>query len=228
MKKIGILLLLGILIFSEADAQDNAYGVLGGLTVGTQKWNGFDRDPLLTWNGRFFYESLLNERLSVVGEVGMHNRGSGILAQYIVLGTGDLQTNFSKMVFRNVSVLGAAKQVYDLKENLEAYVKLGLRVEYTVADTFEIFEQYSEAIRPFNYGVTFGGGFHFGPKDGPIQFILDAQVSPDFSQQLYAPPATIWNRYTQQVQAFPEQKVTNLSFEITLGIRFVNKYYYED
>jgi hypothetical protein len=228
MKKIGTLLLLGILIFSEATAQDNAYGVLGGLTVGTQKWNGFDRDPLLTWNGRFFYESLLNERLSVVGEVGLHNRGSGILAQYIIPGTGKLQTNYSKMVFRNVSVLGAAKQVYEIKENLEGYMKLGIRVEYTVADTFDIFEQYSEAIRPFNYGVTFGGGLHFGPKDGPIQFVLDAQVSPDFSQQLYAPTANVWNRYTQQVQTFPEQKVTNLSFEITLGIRFVNKYYYED
>lgn len=228
MKKIFIILILGCLAFTNAQGQDNAYGVLGGLTVATQKWNGFDRDPLLTWNGRFFYESLLNERLSVIGEVGLHNRGSGILAQYIVPGTGNLQTNYSKMVFRNVSVLGAAKQVYEVKENLEAFVKLGLRVEYTVADTFEIFEQYSEAVRPFNYGVTLGGGFHFGPKDGPIQFVLDAQVSPDFSQQLYAPNAQIWNRYTLQYQTFPEQKVTNLSFEITLGIRFVNKYYYED
>lgn len=224
MKKILSLLVLGILIFTDAKTQDNAYGALGGLTLGTQKWNGFDRDPLLTWNGRFFYESLLNERLSVVGEVGLHNRGSGILAQYIVSGTGKLETNYSKMVFRNVSVLGAAKQVYEVKENIEAYMKLGIRVEYTVADTFDIFEEYSEAIRPFNYGVTFGGGFHFGPKDGPLQFILDAQVSPDFSQQLYAPSANIWNRYTQQFQTFPEQKVTNLSIEITLGIRFVNKY----
>lgn len=214
--------------FSSVKAQDNAYGVLGGLTIGTQKWNGFDRDPLLTWNGRFFYESLLNEKLSVVGEVGLHNRGSGVLGQYIVLGTGNLQTNYSRMVFRNVSVLGGAKQIYDVKDGLEAFVKLGLRVEYTVADTFEIFEQYSEAIQPFNYGITLGGGFHFGPKDGPVQFILEAQVSPDFSQQLYAPSANIWNRYSQSYQTFSEQKVSNLSFEITLGIRFVNKYYYED
>jgi hypothetical protein len=227
MKKIFIFLLLGILIFSEAEAQDNAYGVLGGLTIATQKWNGFERDPLLTWNARFFYESVLNDRLSVVGEFGLHNRGSGILAQYIVPGTGNLQTNYSKMVLRNASFMGAAKQIYDIKDGVDAYVKLGLRVEYTVADTFEIFEQYAEAIRPFNYGVTFGGGFHFGPKDGPIQFVLDAQVSPDFSQQLYAPPAQIYNRFTQQYQTFSEQKVTNLSFEITLGIRFVNKYYYE-
>ena len=227
MKKIFILLVLGCLIFTDAQAQDNAYGFIGGMSLGTQKWNSLDRDPLISWNGRAFYESLLNDRLSVVGELGLHNRGSGILNQYIVPGTGNLQTNYSKMVFRNVSFLGAAKQIYDVKDNMEAYVKLGLRLEYTVADTFEIFEQFSEAVRPFNYGVTLGGGLHFGPKDGPIQFVLDAQVSPDFSQQLYAPPAQIYNRYTQQYQTFSEQKVTNLSFEISLGIRWVNKYYYE-
>lgn len=228
MKKIITFLLLSCLIFSEIEAQDNAYGVMGGLTVGMQKWNGFERDPLLSWNGRVFYESLINDKLSVIGEFGLHNRGSGILAQYLVPGTTGITTNYSKIVIRNLSFLGAAKQMYDVKENMEAYVKLGLRLEYTVADTFEIYSQFSEAIQPFNYGVTLGGGLHFGPKDGPLQFVLDAQISPDFSQQIYAPAGQIYNRYTQQYQGFAEQKVTNISFEITLGIRFVNKYYYED
>lgn len=227
MRRIFIILILGCLVFTDIQAQDNAYGIIGGMTLGTQKWNGFDRDPLITWNGRAFYESILTDKLSVIGELGLHNRGSGILSQYIIPGTSNLQSNYSKMVFRNLSLMAAAKQVYSLKENTEAFVKLGLRLEYTIADTFEIFEQYAEAIRPFNYGVTFGGGFHFGPKDGPIQFILDAQVSPDFSQQLFAPQALIYNRFTQQYQTFSEQKVTNLSFEISLGIRWVNKYYYE-
>lgn len=227
MRRILTILLLSGLIFTDMQAQDNAYGFLGGLTLGTQQWNGFDRDLLLTWNGRFFYESLVTDKFSAVMEVGLHNRGSGIRSQFINLGSSNLQTRYSKMVFRNASIMGGAKQIYDLKENMEAYVKLGVRLEYTVADTFEIFEQYADAVRPFNYGITLGGGIHFGPKDGPVQFILDAQVAPDFSQQLYAPPAQIWNRYTQQYQTFSEQKVTNLSFEITLGVRWVNKYYYE-
>lgn len=228
MKRISILLILGCLIFTDLKAQDNAYGLIGGLTLGMQRWNGYERDVLLTWNGRAFYESILNDKLSIVGELGLHNRGSGVLSQYRVQGSQDLITNYSKMEMSNLSFLAAAKQVYGLRENVEAYGKLGLRMEYTVADTFEIFEQYSEAIQPFNYGVTFGGGFHFGPKDGPLQFVLDLQLSLDFSQQIYAPPAQIWNRYTQQFQQFSEQKVNNLSFEISLGIRFVNKYYYED
>lgn len=227
MKRIFTILILGCLIFTDIEAQDNAYGFIGGMTLATQKWNGFDRDPLLTWNGRAFYESLLSDKLSVVGELGLHNRGSGVLSQFIRQGSSNLNTNYSKMVMRNVSFLGAAKQIYDIKENTEAYVKLGIRLEYTVADTFEIFEIYSKAVQPFNYGITLGGGFHFGPKDGPVQFILDAQVSPDFSQQLYAPQANVWNRHTSQLQTFPEQKVTNLSFEISLGVRWVNKYYYE-
>lgn len=218
---------MSFLYLSSTQAQDNAYGFIGGMTLGTQKWNGFNRDPLLSWNGRAFYESIVTDKFSAVMELGLHNRGSGVLSQYIIQGQSGLTTNYSKMVLRNVSLLGGAKQVYDLKENTEAFVKLGVRLEYTVADNFEIFEQYTEAIQPFNYGITLGGGFHFGPKDGPIQFILDAQVSPDFSQQLFAPQANIWNRYTQQYQTFPEQKVSNLSFEISLGVRWVNKYYSE-
>jgi hypothetical protein len=118
--------------------------------------------------------------------------------------------------------MGGAKQIYDLKENMDAFVKLGVRLEYTITENFEIFEQYTEAIQPFNYGITLGGGFHFGPKDSRLQFILDGQVSPDFSQQLFAPQANIWNRFTQQYQTFPEQKVSNLSFEISLGVRWLN------
>lgn len=227
MKKVFIILILGCLAFTDIQAQDNAYGFIGGMTVGTQRWNGFDRDPLLSWNGRAFYESIVNDKFSAIVELGLHNRGSGLLTQFPVVGTGNLQTNYSKMVFRNASLMGGAKQIYGIKDNMEGFVKLGVRLEYTVADTFEIFEQYSEAVQPFNYGITIGGGLHFGPKDGPIQFILDAQVSPDFSQQLYAPQAQVWNRYTQQFQQFQEQRVTNLSFEISLGVRWVNKYYYE-
>lgn len=228
MKRIFTILILGLLIFSEAKAQDNAYGFLGGVTVGMQRWNGFERDPLLSWNGRVFYESLLSDKLSVVGELGLHNRGSSILSQYTVPGTNKFTTNYSKIVIRNASFLGAAKQVYNVNESVEAFIKLGVRLEYTVADTFEIFQGFSDAIQPFNYGITFGGGFHFGPKDGPLQFVLDAQISPDFSQQIYAPAGFVYNRYTQQNQAFAEQKVSNITFEISLGIRFVNKYYYED
>lgn len=213
---------MSCLYFTTAHAQYSAYGFIGGMTLGTQKWNGFDRDPLLTWNSRVFYESIVTDKFSAVVELGLHNRGSGVLSTYIIQGQPGLNTNYSKMVLRNASLMGGAKQIYDLKENMDAFVKLGVRLEYTITENFEIFEQYTEAIQPFNYGITLGGGFHFGPKDSRLQFILDGQVSPDFSQQLFAPQANIWNRFTQQYQTFPEQKVSNLSFEISLGVRWLN------
>jgi putative salt-induced outer membrane protein YdiY len=227
MKRIFILI-IGLLSILDLQAQDNAYGLISGLTVGTQKWNGFERDPLLTWNVRGFYESILNDGLSVDLEFGYHNRGSAILQQGFVSGTNQLVSEYYKMRIGNLSVLGAAKKIYQLKDNVEAYAKLGVRLEYSVTDSFEIFEQYTDAIQPFNYGFTLGGGFHFGPVDGPLQFVLDFQVSPDFSQQIYAPAGAIVNRFTGQPVQFSEQKVVNLSLEVSLGIRFVNKYYDEE
>jgi len=226
MKKIFILI-IGLLSILDLQAQDNAYGLLGGLTVGTQRWNGFDRDPLLTWNARGFYESILNDGLSVPIEFGYHNRGSALLQQGFVSGTNQLISQNYRMRIGNLSVLGAAKKIYKLKDNMEAYAKLGVRLEYSVTDSFEVFEQYTDAIQPFNYGFTLGGGFHFGPVDGPTQFVLDFQISPDFSQQIYAPAGTLINRFTGQPVSFSEQKVTNISIEISLGIRFVTKYYEE-
>jgi len=220
--------MIGLLSILDVQAQDNAYGLMGGLTVGTQRWNGFDRDPLLSWNARGFYESILSDELTIPIEFGYHNRGSAVLQQGIVLGSGQFVSQYYKMRVGNLSVLGAAKKIYKIKDNTEAYAKLGVRLEYTVTDSFEIFEQYTDAIQPFNYGFTVGGGLHFGPADGPVQFVLDFQVSPDFSQQIYSPPGSVYNRFTQQFVPVSEQKVINLSLEISLGIRFVNKYYYED
>lgn len=227
MKRI-LILIIGLLSILDLQAQDNAYGLMSGLTIGTQRWNGFDRDPLLTWNFRGFYESILNDELAIDLEFGYHNRGSAVLQRGAIIGTNQVVSQYYKMRFGNLSLLGAAKKIYKLKDNVEAYGKLGVRVEYTINDSLEIFDQYSEAIQPFNYGFTLGGGLHFGPVDGPVQFVLDIQVSPDFSQQIYAPPGTVYNRFTQQFVSFGEQKVVNLSLEISLGIRFVNKYYYEE
>jgi hypothetical protein len=227
MKRIFILI-IGLLAILDVQAQDNAYGLLGGLTVGTQRWNTFERDPLLTWNFRGFYESILNDGLSVPIEFGYHNRGSAFIYQGLAFGTNQFVTESYRIQIGNISVLGAAKKIYKLKDNIEAYAKLGVRLEYSVADSFEILQQYAEAIQPFNYGFTLGGGLHFGPVDGPVQFVLDFQISPDFSQQIYSPPGSYTHPVTRQPVQFSEQKVVNLSLEISLGIRFVNKYYEEE
>ena len=41
-----------------AYAQGFAFGAKGGLTVGIQQWESFQRDPLLRYHGDLFVESL--------------------------------------------------------------------------------------------------------------------------------------------------------------------------
>ena len=38
-------------------AQYAAHGVKGGLTIGTQKWNGQDREALFSYHAGYIYES---------------------------------------------------------------------------------------------------------------------------------------------------------------------------
>ena len=97
-----------------------------------------------------------------------------------------------------------------------------MRLEYTVGDTFDIYQNFTEGIRKVNYGATIGAGIQFGPKDGPLQFILDLQLSPDFSQQIFMPPGTYLGSYGGSTVAInvSEQKVINLAVEITAGFKF--------
>lgn len=229
MKQIIFLIVCLLSCWATATAQsDHAYGFLGGLTVGTQTWSGQERDPLIAWNGRAFYETLTGEGASFIGELGYHIKGSAIRSRFITQ-SGELFTNTYNMKVNNLSLLLGGKKEYPFfksnNENLSTYAKLGLRLEYTVGDTFDIFRNFTEGIRKINYGATLGGGIQFGPKDGPFQFVLDLQISPDFSQQIYIPPGQYYNRYSQTYQSFAEQKIINVAIELTLGIRFVNKYY---
>ena len=54
------LLLVIAILFSviQLDAQGFAWGIKGGFTLGTQNWNGFERDPLIKYHGILFIESL--------------------------------------------------------------------------------------------------------------------------------------------------------------------------
>ena len=227
------LFLIWVLIIGYADVQaqsDHAYGFLGGLTVGMQTWNGQDRDPLIAWNGRAFYEVLSDTENSLFGELGYHVKGSAIRSRFITQ-SGELFNNVNNMKVNNISLLLGGKRQYNLfkssNDNFSSYLKLGLRLEYTASDTFDILQNFTEGINRVNYGATIGAGIHIGPALGPVQFVLDLQLSPDFSQQIYIPPGQYYNRFTQTFQPFAEQKVINIAIELTLGIRFVNRYYDE-
>ncbi|MBK7429295.1 MAG: hypothetical protein IPI60_20815 [Saprospiraceae bacterium] len=58
--------------------------------------------------------------------------------------------------------------------------------------------------------------------------ILELQVQPDFSRQVFI-PTTRWNNpYNGQIQQLPEQNIRNLSVELSVGFRLLREIVYED
>ena len=60
MKK-AIYLIVFLLNVVIAHGQGSAFGVKGGLSLGTQKWNNLDQNVLFAWHGDIYVESLSEE-----------------------------------------------------------------------------------------------------------------------------------------------------------------------
>ena len=57
MKKHILLLCFAALAAMSLTAQNSAFGIKGGPTLGVQKWNGFQQDPLIKYHAIAFIES---------------------------------------------------------------------------------------------------------------------------------------------------------------------------
>jgi hypothetical protein len=51
---------------------------------------------------------------------------------------------------------------------------------------------------------------------------FEFQVSPDISNQIATPPSIYWDPYTNSNVNFPELRVRNLVFELTVGLKFTH------
>ncbi len=241
MKKYLLAVAITVTVFAFLDAQSYAFGVKGGLTLGTQKWNSFERDPLLKYNFIAFIESAEETgAFSVFAQLGYHVKGSAIRIRgnNILGGTFKLAEQFE---FQNLSLVLGGKQRYELPGGrAKAYYLLGIRGDYTVATNLSDFKEFNEqnptsAIFPFeqfvqklNYGVTVGGGFEF-PFSEFIAGILEFTVNPDFSKQYNQPPIpNVYDPFTMNNRTIPERAIRNITLEISLGIRFLRKIEYID
>ena len=80
----------------------------------------------------------------------------------------------------------------------------------------------------FLFGVLFGGGYEL-PFGKYVSGMLEFSVSPDFSKQIYLPPqATGFTDQSGNEIILREQNVSNVSFEISLGLRFLREITYYD
>lgn len=243
-----------------AQSNGTLYTVKGGLTIATQRWNAFDRDPLLTYHGALGIESVSeNSPFSLYAQLGYHVKGSAIRRTLFgsPFSAGAVSLPPRKFEFYNISlVLGAKQRFVDVGSSGNAYYIFGIRGDYTIDTNLDQYNTFVEdnnangsflitpgtfpfdiyyngstllGVRRINYGLTVGGGVDF-PFSEYMQGMIEFSVNPDFSLQ-YQQPAldNVRNPFNpNQSRNIPERNIRNLTFEVSLGIRFLRKVEYID
>lgn len=232
---------IGLVIYlSSMNAQGFAWGAKGGLLLGLQKWEGFQRDPLIKYQGSLFIESLPEEeKFSFFAQGGLHLKGSAIRNQRYFFANGEeFRPPTTEFIFRNLSVVLGAKQKFDFGLNGKKFYSFGLRADYTLSTNLDDFKQGGFApitfpdnffVRKFNYGVSVGGGLEF-PFSELIGAVVDLSINPDLSFQYMQPtiPNVTNPANPGQTITIPERRIVNITVELSVGFRFLRKIEYID
>lgn len=227
------IIILALCLFTSITAfsQSFWFGPKGAMSFNIQNWNGFERDPYVSFNGDIFIETD-NEysRGSLYAQLGFHTRGSSTRVNFF---NGDAQNQ--SFQFDNLVLEIGAKQKLTSRTNAGPYYMVGLRGEYTLGTNLSEYTVYQSAyypvedfVRKFNYGVTVGGGWDFEFSE-LIGGLIELTVNPDLSNQ-YEQQAipNVVNPFNGQTITLSERKVRNLTFEIKFGLRFMRKVEYID
>lgn len=204
-----------------------AYGLKGGATIATQTWNGYQRNALYSYHADAFIEVLgawrdKNEtgsfkRSSFQAQLGYHRKGSAF--RNIIFQGNQPAPN----VFHNLSLGLLGKGAFKTGKKHNAYYGIGLHIDYTMTYQLQGFGAQS-GVNRFNYGIWLGGGYEWSLSESLALFV-EISISPDISKQVYIPPG-LPTQFTDpisgQVILSTEQKVYNLPFELSVGIKFIN------
>jgi len=228
-----LLFLILCACLTQLNSQSFYFGPKLGPTIGLQQWNSFDRDPLLASHAAFFIESPDPQNLgSLYAQLGYHLRGSSIFTNNLT--TLNIQRNAIK--FRNLSLQVGAKKKLESEKSSSPYYHFGIRVEYTVSDNLDVYEQrnlnfpiypFPELVNKVNYGVNIGGGWEWKADKFLIPFI-EINIAPDFSLQYEQPRIDNVSHPTLGTTSIGERKIRNITFELSLGIKFFREVIYED
>ncbi|MEL6970879.1 MAG: hypothetical protein AAFO02_11990 [Bacteroidota bacterium] len=249
-----ILLFISLFFLAcSVQAQGTFYGIKGGMTIGTQQWNSFDRDPLIGYHAILSAESFPAEgQFSLFAQLGYHLKGSAIRQSLFGNPFNSSFVSFpaQRFEFHNLSLSFGAKQFVADVGTGRLYYLFGIRADYTLDTNLEEYERFVErnqitvgiyplnvyfnesgglgGIRRFNYGFLAGGGLNFSFSEY-VEGLIEFTVNPDFSLQYEQPTIpNVLDPITGNTRALPERKIRNLTFEITVGARFLRKVEYID
>ena len=216
-------------IVGQTKAQSFIFGPKGGLTLGTQMWNGFDRDVLLAYHGGAFIESYREDsNSSFLAYAGYNQRGSAERVTFFNI-TGGSSVSTQKFIFNNASLLLAAKKRLNTYGINKPYYIVGVRLEYTINTNLEEYLDFGgyfpldPFVNKFNYGAYGGFGYELQFSEFVGGFI-EASISPDFSKQYEQPELfNIISPITGRARNVPSQTIRNLTFEISIGLRLLRK-----
>jgi hypothetical protein len=229
--------------------QGSVFGVKGGLTMGRQRWEqNFQNGMLFRYHGAAFIESLGSDsRFALFAQAGYHVKGSAIRfarGSFVDVNGQPVAVNPDPITFqfRNVALSVGAKQRLDnidLGEK-KVFYTVALRGDYTLStelgpkglaanDPFRLYYPQEEFVKRFNYGITASGGIEM-PFNELAGMILEFSFSPDFSFQYNQPPLNNVinpNPFGGNTTVnLPQQRISNMVFELSLGFRFLHKIIY--
>ena len=242
MRLLCLLFAFGLFLPGFATAQGYAWGIKGGPTVGFQQWNSFEQDALFEYHGIVFIESIDAEldRFALFSQLGYHVKGSAIRNSRATTLNGNIfNLPTQEFQFRNLSLSLGGKQKYNFGKAAKAYYLLAIRGDFTINTNLSEYHDtniFSSSfypsdnwVRRWNYGGTVGAGLEF-PFGELIGGILEFTVNPDVSRQYWQPalgniPAPWDPGTTISVQ---ERRITNITLELTFGLRFLRIVEYID
>lgn len=231
------ILLLGA--SSLASAQGQLFGIKGGLTMGTQKWNSFERDPLYATHLALSMESAeANRKSALYGQIGYHTKGSALRFQrFFDINGNEYRPSTTDFRFNNAALQIGFKQLLgDDSANSRLFWKIGLRGEYTLSTNLDEFDTnlslsfpVEQFVNKITYGVSFAGGYEFYLSD-LIRGFVELHIGQDLSNQ-YEQPAlnNIPSPYQSgQTINIPERLISNTIFELSVGVLLWRKVEYVD
>jgi hypothetical protein len=238
-KKMILLSALLLIGFVSQAQNTTRYGLKLGPTVGFQKWNYFQNDPLFKYHAAAWLESYRDEDpFSVLLQLGYHLKGSATRYSFPIQYNNTVYTiPTDEFIFRNLSLLAGVKRKY-AKAKFSTYYTMGLRGEYTLSTNLDRYDPINKIIPvyPFNQavkkvllGFSLSGGLElpFGDLAGGI---LEFTIAPDITKQYYQPQIdNIIDIYRPgNTTSIGEKSIKNVTLERSFGIYFNRKVEYID